>query len=388
MDRTRRILLLTALIGLPALLVALVLVLIFEPETPLWVSANFVAGLDRMLGSWTVFPPLLSWMFMGFVAGGTIYFAVWEADKIGRPNLRQACLVAVVLLLVASPLVWPALEVALDAPTWIRFGPRTPAPGEERSFEGMTFVWIPAGRFRMGSRYNEAGREDDETPHVVTITRGFWLGKYEVTQAQWMAVMGENPAHFQADGAERPVERVSWDDCCEFVRRLGAKGGGFRLPTEAEWEYAARAGRTTPYAFGSDPGLLAAHAWHDMNSGSETHPVGTVEPNAWGLFDMAGNVWEWCNDYYGPYPDRRVTDPTGPEVGQYRVLRGGGWNSGAGKCRAARRTIFVDGYYRLRDDVGLRLARSSDRTIAREAAGQASQDARANEEKAPDLPEG
>ncbi|NIA12519.1 MAG: SUMF1/EgtB/PvdO family nonheme iron enzyme [Nitrospiraceae bacterium] len=387
MDSTKRIWLLTALIGLPALLVALALMLIFEPETPLWVSANLVAGLDRMLGSWTVFPPLLSWMFLGFVVGGAIYFAVWEADKLGRVHLRQACLVAAGLLLLASPLVWPALEVMLDAPTWWRFGPRTPAPGEERSFAGIEFVWIPPGRFRMGSRYDEAGREDDETPHVVTITRGFWLGKHEVTQAQWTGVMGENPSHFQQDGAERPVERVSWDDCREFMRRMNAKGGGFRLPTEAEWEYAARAGRASPYAFGSDPGQLAAHAWYEVNSGSETHPVATARPNAWGLYDMAGNVWEWCNDYYGAYPDRRVADPAGPEVGQYPVLRGGGWTSDAGECRAARRTIFVDGYYRLRNDIGLRLARSSDETIAREAARRASENARASEEAAHEPPE-
>ena len=357
MDSKRRILLLTALIGLPALLVALVLVLIFRPDTPIWVSANLIAGLDRMLGSWTVFPPLLSWMFLGFTAGSTIYFAVWEADKLGRPHLRKACLAAAGLLLLASPLVWPSLEVTLDAPTWWRPTPSTPAPGEERSFKGIQFVWIPPGRFRMGSHYDDPARQDDEIPHIVTLTRGFWLGKYEVTQAQWTHVMGENPSHFHEDSANHPVERVSWDDCREFVRRMNFHGGDFRLPTEAEWEYAARAGQSTADSLPDDPGQRPPLAWYDANSDSETHPAATTQPNAWGLYDMAGNVWEWCNDYYAPYPAHRVADPTGPQVGQYPVLRGGAWTSDAAQCRAARRTIFVDANHRPRNDAGLRLVR-------------------------------
>ena len=199
---------------------------------------------------------------------------------------------------------------------------------------GNDFVRIPPGKFQMGSKSSEA--DDDERPRTrVTISRGFYLGKYEVTQGQWEAVMGSNPSWFDECGPNCPVEKVSWEDVQEFIRKLNAAAGGnrYRLPTEAEWEYAARAG-----TMGDRYGNLDAIAWYEDNSGNRTHPVGQKEPNAWGLHDMLGNVREWVGDWYGPYPGGSVTDPRGPGSGWLRVVRGGSWGSYAGFCRAPHRT--------------------------------------------------
>lgn len=206
---------------------------------------------------------------------------------------------------------------------------------------GMEFVLIPAGSFTMGADKNFERAEDDETPpHRVTISRPFYLGKYEVTQAQWVAVMGSNPSKFK--GRSHPVEQVSWDDAQAFVQRLNQKEGHdrYRLPTEAEWEYAARAGTTSTYHFGDDASQLGRYAWYDKNSGETTHPVGQKEPNAWGLYDMHGNVWEWVQDWYGEnyYRNSPSTDPRGPSSGSYRVDRGGSWGDDAAYCRAAYRS--------------------------------------------------
>jgi formylglycine-generating enzyme required for sulfatase activity len=158
--------------------------------------------------------------------------------------------------------------------------------------------------------------------------------------------MGNNPSQFRGD-PNRPVENVSWEDVQEFLRRLNAKEGGtqYRLPTEAEWEYAARAGSTTAYSFGDNSDRLGEYAWYAENSGGTTHPVGQRKPNAWGLYDMHGNVWEWVQDWYGNYPAEAATDPQGPASGSERVGRGGDWHGGAGHCRAA---------YRLRGSPGNR----------------------------------
>ena len=161
---------------------------------------------------------------------------------------------------------------------------------------------IPPGTFMMGSTPSEPGRNPRERQHEVTITKGFWLGKYAVTQAQWQAVMGNNPSKFKGDD-QRPVELVSWDNCQQFLQKLNALGGGeFRLPTEAEWEYACRAGSSTAFCFGDNQAQLDDYAWYSKNSGGQTHPVGQKTPNAWGLYDMHGNVWEWCEDWHGEYP--------------------------------------------------------------------------------------
>ena len=211
--------------------------------------------------------------------------------------------------------------------------------GESREFDGMEFAWVPAGEFVMGSTSSEA--EDDESPVTrVRISRGYWLGKHEVTQAEWQAVTGTNPAHFSGCGS-CPVENVSWDDAQGFIRSLNGRAGGsrYRLPTEAEWEYAARAGTA-----GDRYGNVDAIAWYDGNSGDRTHPVGQKAPNAWGLHDMLGNVWELVQDWYGDYPGGAVTDPGGPGSGSYRLGRGGSWFYDARICRASNRGNNPPGY--------------------------------------------
>jgi formylglycine-generating enzyme required for sulfatase activity len=216
---------------------------------------------------------------------------------------------------------------------------------------GIEFVAIAAGSFTMGS----ANGESDEKPaHQVAISSPFEIGKYEVTQEQWEKVMGRNPSYFK-DCPKCPVEQVSWEDAQQFISQLNSLNDGYkyRLPTEAEWEYAARAGTSGDYA-----GVLEQMAWYSENSGGKTHPVGTKQPNAWGLYDMHGNVWEWVADWYdgGYYGKSPRQDPSGPSGGSYRVKRGGGWNYAADVCRAAYRGYGTPGF-RI-SDLGLRLART------------------------------
>jgi formylglycine-generating enzyme required for sulfatase activity len=222
---------------------------------------------------------------------------------------------------------------------------------------GMKFVLISAGEFQMGSPANEAGRGSDETQHKVKITKPFYLQTTEVTQAQWKAVMGNNPSGFKGD--DLPVERVSSDDAQEFIKRLSTKEGlKYRLPTEAEWEYACRAGSTTGFCFGDDESKLGEYAWYYENSDNKTHPVSQKKPNAWGLYDMHGNVWEWCYDWYDSYRNSPAEDPQGPASGQNRVLRGGSWSGNEGNCRSADRVAAAT--WNRGENVGFRIARSSE----------------------------
>jgi formylglycine-generating enzyme required for sulfatase activity len=223
--------------------------------------------------------------------------------------------------------------------------------------------WIPPGTFRMGSPPGEAERSNDEIQHEVTLTQGFWLADTACTQALWQAVMGSNPSRFT--GAERPVERVNWEEVQGFLERLNAAlaDDAFRLPTEAEWEYACRAGTTTPFWFGAQ--ITPAQVNYDGNypyAGgrrgvyrAETVPVTALPCNGWGLYQMHGNVWEWCQDWYGTYPSRPVTDPVGPAAGENRVLRGGSWFNYGRSVRSAVRFAFHPGSRS--DDIGFRLAR-------------------------------
>jgi formylglycine-generating enzyme required for sulfatase activity len=210
------------------------------------------------------------------------------------------------------------------------------------------FAYVPAGTFTMGSPDGEQDRGSNEGPQTrVTLTKGFWMGRYEVTQAEYLAVMGSNPSYFTG-ALNRPVEQVTWYEATNYCARLTAQersagrlqaGWAYRLPTEAEWEYAARAGTTTRFSYGDDPGYtqLGNYAWYGANSGSQPHPVGQKQPNRWGLYDMSGNVWEWCSDWFGTYPGGSVSDPTGPGSGSYRVLRGGCWGDDGQFCRSALR---------------------------------------------------
>ena len=182
---------------------------------------------------------------------------------------------------------------------------------------GMEFVYIPGGTFDMAPNYK------------VTLSP-YLIGKYQVTQSEWQKIMGDNPSSFKGD--RRPVECVSWDDCQEFCQKTGLS-----LPSEAQWEHACRAGSKGRYCFGDDELKLGEYAWYDSNSGSQTHPVGEKKPSAYGLYDMHGNVWEWCQDYYGNYPSGSFTDPTGVSSGSSRVNRGGGWYGYTSNCGSANR---------------------------------------------------
>jgi formylglycine-generating enzyme required for sulfatase activity len=211
---------------------------------------------------------------------------------------------------------------------------------------GMHFVLIPAGTFLMGREPAEEGDEDELPQHRVTLSQPFYLQTTPVTQGQWERVMGVNPSLFQECGEDCPVENVSWDDAQNFIRKLNQmeKTEKYRLPTEAEWEYACRAGSTQCYCFGDKESELRQYAWYADNSERSTHPGGRLKPNAWGFYDMHGNVYEWCQDRYGQYPLGPVTDPKGPSSGEYRVLRGGSWDSEARDVRSASRHRLTPGY--------------------------------------------
>lgn len=222
------------------------------------------------------------------------------------------------------------LPLVLLIPLIIKAG----SPGLKRetykNSVGMEFVLIPPGSFKMGlSKEFRSPCQDDMPSHMVTIRKPFYIGKYEVTQEQWLAVMNKNPSKFK--GKKHPVERVSWLDAREFIKKLNQmeKTGTYRLPTEAEWEYACRANTKTLYYFGDSEKQLPEYAWYCDKSMHTTHPAGQLKPNAFGLYDTLGNVWEWCYDAYERdyYMDSPAVDPRGPVSGSCRVIRGGSWHS-------------------------------------------------------------
>jgi formylglycine-generating enzyme required for sulfatase activity len=229
----------------------------------------------------------------------------------------------------------------------------------------MKFIYIAPGSFFMGSPSTEPGRDPDERRHKVTLTSGYWLQATEVTQGQWQALMGNNPSRFNDAGKNFPVESVSYADVQKFIRRLNVASTPqqYRLPTEAEWEYGARGGSSKAFANGDisnlgcgKDGKLRKTAWYCGTAGEQPHPVGKKKPNAWGLYDMHGNVWEWCRDWYGAYPFGEAIDAKGPLDGKYRISRGGSWYDGAGLCRSAYRGRFSPG--RRSGDLGFRLVKS------------------------------
>ena len=227
------------------------------------------------------------------------------------------------------------------------------------------WVQLKPGAFTLGSPSQDADRGSDESPPTqVTITQGFWMHRHEVTQGEYLALMRTNPAAFTGD-LNRPVERVSWQEAVNYCVKLTVqeqqagrlpRGYVYRLPTEAEWEYACRAGATTRFGYGDDPqySALGQYAWSAANGGDKTHPVAHKKPNAWGLYDLHGNVWEWCLDWYAPsYPGGKAADPTGAKSGLKRVVRGGCWNNPAAVCRAANRNAYPPG--RRSNGVGFRV---------------------------------
>jgi len=247
---------------------------------------------------------------------------------------------------------------------------KQPKPGSVKTIDlgagvKMDFVWCPSGSFMMGSTEAEQKKAIKDLPadlkpetmkstidainnegpkHKVIFTKGFYMAKTEVTQAQWKQVMGTNPSKFIEQGDNAPVETVSWNDCQAFIAKLNdicvsQINGKFSLPTEAQWEYACRAGSKTIYYFGNKPEKLGDYAWFKNNSGMKTQPVAQKQPNAWGLYDMHGNVWEWCANFYEKYPINNVTDPAEPAAGSGLVGRGGGWDDFADDLRAAYRSF-------------------------------------------------
>ena len=205
----------------------------------------------------------------------------------------------------------------------------------------MEFMLIPAGTFTMGSVSPHA-KNDEQPIHTVHIGRPFYMGKYEVTQAQWQAVMGKNPSYVKGN-LQYPVDNVSWRQVQRFIRQLNKQETGehYRLPTEAEWEYAARTASTMVFSFGDDASQLGLYAWYAETARDSPQPVGKLRPNAWGLHDAHGNVWEWVQDRYGTYPARPVVNPQGPSSGSARVFRGCSWLSPAVQCRTAKRVSLM-----------------------------------------------
>jgi formylglycine-generating enzyme required for sulfatase activity len=255
----------------------------------------------------------------------------------------------------------PAYSLVFVASLVVAAGdPSAPAPKEPpKHFTnslGMKFVWIPPGTFMMGSPEQEAERDKSEIQHKVTLTSGFYLGMCTVTQEQWQALMKDNPSRAKKE-KNLPVENVSFDECLEFLKKMGDKDGQrYRLPSEAEWEYACRAGSKSCYCFGDDPKLLGEYAWYRDNAGEKPHPVAQKKPNRWGLCDMHGNIWEWCADWYGAYPKDAVVDPKGPEKGTSRVLRGGSFYSPSSFVRCSIRGYFDPAKRGL--NIGFRAAKS------------------------------
>lgn len=251
---------------------------------------------------------------------------------------------------------WSAIGIVTNPLGSVNFHDLTGDASPKRFYRALlrgplaNMVFIAPNSFLMGTPAQEVNRQADEGPQTrVTISHGFWMGKYEVTQREYLAVTGSNPSQFTGD-LDRPVETVSWLDatnyCALLTQRDLAAGviparSRYRLPTEAEWECAARAGASTRYSFGDDLDLtsLGTHAWYADSSGFATHPVGQKSPNAWGLYDMEGNVFEWTQDWYGPYPGGVAIDPQGPDsnLQGVKVIRGGAWDSGAADCRSGRR---------------------------------------------------
>ena len=255
----------------------------------------------------------------------------------------------------AIPTVNEVAQQASSSSSSVSFGGNTISIPVKNGIS-IDMVKVEAGTFMMGATSEMKKPYTDEKPvHQVTLTNDYYMGKYEVTQALWQAVMGSNPSKFKSRNL--PVEQVSWDDCQEFINKLNSiTGRRFRLPTEAEWEYAARGGKKSKGYQYSGSSKMSEVAWYTANSGSKTHPVGKKQANELGLYDMTGNVLEWCQDWYGSYVSSSQTNPTGAFSGFFRVFRGGSWYGNAGNCRSSCRDSYNPDNRNF--DLGLRLVLS------------------------------
>ena len=265
---------------------------------------------------------------------------VLMTDKKAEPAETDIRIVGVKLLSFVGEGDMVRIKVALRVQITLR--EETPSERKEAltdPIKAIEFVLIKGGCFQMGDTFGD-GQADEKPVHTVCVD-DYYIGKYEVTQGQWQSVMGNNPSYFKNCGEKCPVEQVSWNDIQEFIKKLNAKTGKkYRLPTEAEWEYAARSGgKKEKYAGTSSDVELGKYAWYSANSGGSTHPSGQKQPNSLGLYDMTGNVWEWCQDWYGEkyYSQSPRKNPSGPLSGTRRVLRGGAWIFEPAGIRAATR---------------------------------------------------
>ncbi len=267
--------------------------------------------------------------------------AIHTAPSCAMPKRMGLAILAIVLAVGCGPKTMRSAEG--DAKRGATQSKPQAGPDRELTLDlgngvKLELVLVPAGKFMMGSPEKEAKRDSDETRHEVTIRQPFYMGKYLVTQEQFEKVMGANHSKFK--GAKNPVNNVAWDDAQDFCRKLSTTSGKTaQLPTEAQWEYACRAGSTTVYCFGDSDDLLADYAWYGDNSKSTAHAVGEKKPNAWGLYDMHGSLLEWCQDWYSEnyYSESPKVDPQGPAKGGSRVLRGGCWYVSTWDCRSAYR---------------------------------------------------
>ena len=322
------------------------------------VLGNFTDGHES--GYWFGWFETGNVRYIGYYDGGLPYFQ-WYDDA-GKPKNGglDAIFNGKVEILKASVIATnnpsPSVQ-AMDFSKWSSaHGSDQYGSWADLVLNGITqrFRLIHPGTFIMGSPPDEKGRGDFETPHSVVITRGYWMADSDCTQALWLAMMGANPSYFKGDLI--PVDSVSFDDCVQFLKVVNGRvqGLGARLPTEAEWEYACRAGTSTPYA---GPNLNDL-GWYYGNNHDKPHEVRMKLPNAWGLYDMHCDVSQWCQDWYGEYPTNSVSDPEGPLAGFLKVLRGGGWLSSQDECRSAFRHAAVPSMHS--EQVGFRIVIPSD----------------------------
>jgi formylglycine-generating enzyme required for sulfatase activity len=325
---------LLALIGVPLLTLVLyaLLSVLFGEQNTLWTAGMFLALLDRALGVLVFLPRWLSWAVVLFFLAAGARFLLWENGKVSEGQRVAVVVTAAAMFLLAA--VVPPLFGAGGSPdrgAWWRPDSYR-APGTERVSDGISFVWVPAGRFTMGSPNTESGHNVDEVRREVVFPRGLWVSRNEITVSQYKKVMEKLPEIMASsfENPDFPVIGVSYEEALAFAATLSKKGkANYRLPREDEWEYACRAGSDTPWSFGGDAAQLPEHAWFAVNSDKKPHPVGELKPNGWGIYDMHGNAAEWCSDV-----EIRGKSTT------YRVYRGGNWEADAAQCRSAARGIF------------------------------------------------
>ncbi len=280
----------------------------------------------------------------------------------GKRLMREILGILVFGMMVLSPCFGESVIPLGENPETHLREIRVLLPGLPENAKPLDMAQIPAGTFVMGTGEDDsAGSESERPAHSVTLTKSFYLAKCEITQAQWEAVTGSNPAKYWGTGMDYPVYYISWDDCREFIAKMNALDlGTFRLPTEAEWEYACQAGTETLFFWGDgqEPGDASRYAWYSFNSLEQTHPVGLTHPNPFGLYDMSGNVAEWCHDGYAPYSGEPQFNPQGPETATYRIIRGGYWNANILDCRSAARLVNKPNYRG--SFIGIRLVREDE----------------------------